>query len=191
MYVYFANEIHRNTGPCIMNAKRDQSEGALTEAVFHALLRTLGLLRQVMKPYFARFGISGPQWGILRALQRAEAHGERDLRLSDLGQRLFIRPPGITGLIDRMERRGLVRRSPSKQDLRARRLSLTPLSRGLIAHMRKSHAQQVRSLFRALDPTQMEQMRGLLTRLAADLQTLVGRPTRGQSEPRRSRRVET
>jgi hypothetical protein len=45
----------------------------------------MGLLRQVMEPYFARFGISGSQWGILRALQGAEAKGEVSLRLTDLG----------------------------------------------------------------------------------------------------------
>ena len=172
-----------------IHTKRDQSGPPLAEAVFHALLRTLGLLRQVMEPYFARFGISGPQWGILRALHRAEAHGATELRLSDLGQRLFIQPPGISGLIDRMERRGLVRRSPSREDLRARCLSLTPVGRGLLARVKKGHAHQVQSLFRAFEPAQMEQMNDLLTRLVAHLQTLAPRQKREEAEKPRSRRT--
>src|SRR6266566_1599887 len=81
-----------------------------TEAAFHALLRSFGLVRQVMEPYFAPFGISGPQWGVLRVLQRAESNGEAALRLSELGQRLFVQPPSVTGVADRLERQGLVQR---------------------------------------------------------------------------------
>ena len=39
------------------------SSPASSEAAFYSLLRTFGLLRQVMEPYFARFGISGSQMG--------------------------------------------------------------------------------------------------------------------------------
>ena len=67
----------------------------VTEAAFHRLLRSFGLLRQVMESYFTPFGISGPQWGVLRVLQRAESNGEAALRLSELGQRLFVQPPSV------------------------------------------------------------------------------------------------
>jgi DNA-binding MarR family transcriptional regulator len=146
-----------------------------TEATFHALLRTLGRLRQMRETHFARFGISGPQWGILEALQGAEVSGERELRLTDLGRHLQVQPPGITGLIDRMERSGLVRRSRSHTDQRARRVSLTPAGRGLVAQALEDHAERVARLFGGMQPAEMARLHGLLTRMADHLQTLTPR----------------
>ena len=44
------------------------------------MVRTRGLLDRVMQPYFVRFGITASQWGVLRALHRAEAEGLPGLR---------------------------------------------------------------------------------------------------------------
>src|SRR3954468_17789722 len=81
---------------------------AVPEQTFRALLRTLGLVRRVMEPYFGRHGISGSQWAVLRTLMRAEDDGVRQLRLTDLGDRLLIRPPSVTGVVDRLQKMGLV-----------------------------------------------------------------------------------
>ena len=58
------------------------------EEAFRELIRTLGLLERVMQPYFARHGISGSQWGVLRTLHRAEGDGILGLRQTDLSDRL-------------------------------------------------------------------------------------------------------
>src|SRR5438309_10975549 len=95
------------------------------ENAFRELIRTFGLVERVMQPYFARFGISGAQWGVLRNLHRAEAEGLARLRLTDLSERLLIRPPSVTGVVDRLERTGLVARESSPDDLRAKQVGLT------------------------------------------------------------------
>ncbi len=53
-----------------------------TEAAFHAMIRTSVLVRRLAEPFFARHGISGSQWGVLRALQRAEAEGTDGIRVT-------------------------------------------------------------------------------------------------------------
>src|SRR5438105_7293070 len=95
-----------------------------------ALVRAFGLLERVMQPYFSRFGITGSQWGVLRALHRAEAEGQPGLRLTDLSERLIIRPPSVTGVVDRLERIGFVVRENVPGDLRSKQVRLTPKSRG-------------------------------------------------------------
>src|ERR1043166_4189415 len=80
------------------------------DETFRTLLRTLGSLERVMQPYFARHGISGAQWGVLRTLYRAEQAGDAGLRLVDLSERLLIRPPSVTGVVGRLERAGLLSR---------------------------------------------------------------------------------
>src|SRR6516165_11847598 len=91
---------------------------------FRELIRTFGLVERVMHPYFARFGITGSQWGVLRNLHRAEEEGLPRLRLTELGERLLIRPPSVTGLVDRLERARLVARHGSPTDLRTKQVSL-------------------------------------------------------------------
>src|SRR5919108_5259971 len=87
------------------------------EGAFRELLRVLGLLERVMQPYFAQFGISGSQWGVLRNLHRAEEEGLPGLRLTELSDRLLVRPPSVTGAVDRLVRAGLVAREASVSDL--------------------------------------------------------------------------
>ena len=56
------------------------------ERAFRQLIRTFGLIERVMQPYFAQFGISGAQWGVLRNLHRAEVEGLRGLRHNPGGE---------------------------------------------------------------------------------------------------------
>src|SRR5438045_9539495 len=81
------------------------------EGAFRELIRTYGLVERVMQPYFAGFGISGSQWGVLRNLHRAEQAGQTGLRVTALSERLLIRPPSVTGVVDRLQRAGLVARA--------------------------------------------------------------------------------
>src|SRR5437660_2632332 len=105
--------------------RRKQPTTALTEAaptrvrVFRKLIGTSGLLQRVIQPYFAQFGISGAQWGVLRNLHRAEKNGEPGLRLTDLGRRMLVRPPSVTGIVDRLEKMRLIVRQASETDARA------------------------------------------------------------------------
>jgi DNA-binding MarR family transcriptional regulator len=156
-----------------MKQKSVSVSPAVSEAVLHSFLRAWGLLRQAQDPYFARFGISASQWGILRVLQRAELKGETELPLKEVGARLLIQPPSVTGVVDRLERLGFVKRSPSKTDLRVRHLSLTPQGRDRMAQVLGGHAERIQLLFAGLQPQEQETMLSLLRRLEAHLGTLV------------------
>lgn len=165
-----------------MNNAPDSPRPIVTERVFHSLLRTWGLLRQAQEPYFARHGISASQWGILRVLQRAEIKGETGLPLKTVGERLLIQPPSVTGVVDRLEREGLVKRSHSKEDLRVRHLSLTPRGRKLVTRiLDEGHAERIEALFSGLQLHEQESMLGLLNRLETHLERLVSsQPNRGE-----------
>jgi DNA-binding MarR family transcriptional regulator len=132
----------------------------------HALrefIRTFGLVERVMQPYFAQFGISGSQWGVLRNLDRAEAEGLSGLRVSELSERLLIRPPSVTGLIDRLERSGLVRRTAPQSDLRVRHIQLTPDGRALLRKILLVHDTQVNQVLAGLTPQEQTELARLLS----------------------------
>lgn len=146
--------------------------GAPAERAFRALLRTLGLIRKVMEPYFAQHGISGPQWAVLRNLHRAEQEGLAGLRLSDLGERLLIRPPSVTGVVDRLERQGLLARRRPRADLRVREVRLTAAGRALVERLLAVHADQIRTVMGGLTLADQTELGRLLEQLDRHLAAL-------------------
>jgi DNA-binding MarR family transcriptional regulator len=153
--------------------KRALTNAQPTEGAFRELIRTLGLLDRVMQPYFARFGISGSQWGVLRNLYRAETDGLPGLRLTDLSERLLIRPPSVTGVVDRLERAGLVVRDGSPTDLRAKQVGLTAKGRKLVERVLAVHEAQIRSVLGGLRTGEQAELRRLLVRLGKHLEGLL------------------
>src|SRR6516164_4686406 len=146
-----------------------------TEEAFRELIRTLGLLERVMQPYFARHGISGSQWGVLRSLHRAEGEGIRGLRQTDLSERLLVRPPSVTGALDRLERAGLVSRGGSATDHRAKLVRLTPKGRNLVEHVLTGHQQQIEAVMAGLRGSEQSELRRLLTQLRQHLEQFLAR----------------
>jgi MarR family 2-MHQ and catechol resistance regulon transcriptional repressor len=139
------------------------------------LVRTFGLVEKVMHPYFARFGISGSQWGVLRNLYRAEEEGLTGLRLTDLGERLLIRPASVTGVVDRLERAELVIRSDSPTDLRVKQVRLTPAGRQLVERVLASHSAQMDIVLGGLSETERSDLQRLLARLGQHLGAMLAR----------------
>lgn len=154
-----------------------QPASNLPESAFHAFLRASGLMRGKLDSYFARFGVSAAQWGVLRALQRAEAEGREGLCLKDLGQYLLVRPPSVTSLIDRLERTGWVTRKTASGDRRAKLVQLTAAGRQLLARVLEHHPAQIRALMGGLSPAEQRELQRLLERLSAHLEGLEAQET--------------
>jgi DNA-binding MarR family transcriptional regulator len=144
-----------------------------TESAFRELIRMLGLLERVQQPYFARFGLTGSKWGVLRNLHRAEAEGLPGLRLTDLSERLLVRPPSVTGVVDRLERAGLVERTGSPTDLRAKQDGLTKKGRQLVERVLTVHGARLDALLGVLSPEEQAELHRLLKVLGQHLERLL------------------
>lgn len=132
------------------------------------------MLKRVMEPYFARFGISGSQWAMLVTLHRAEEQGTAELRLSDLGDLLLIRPPSVTGVVDRLQRSGYLDRNTARDDHRARLIRLTPAGRQLVEQVLEQHAGQIKTVLGVFAADEQRQFQQLLERLGAHLEKMTG-----------------
>ena len=106
------------------------------------------------------------------------------MRLTDLSDRLLVRPPSVTGAVDRLERMGLVAREASPTDQRAKLVSLTPAGRQLVARAREGHAARVQGVLAVLSRSEQRELHRLLDRLGDHLEILA-------DEQETSRRVET
>lgn len=79
---------------------------------------------------YAAFGITRADFDVLATLRRSGAPYQ--LSPSALTASLMLTSGGVTGRIDRLERAGLVRRSPDPSDRRGQLVSLTDEGRELI-----------------------------------------------------------
>ena len=138
-------------------------------ASFRAYVRTWGAFRNVMEAYFAEFGMSGSQWGVLRSLHTAEREGEASLRQNELAERLLVQPPSVTAVVARLERLGLVARRRASADARAKEVSLTPEGRRLTARVFRRHPAQMRFVLGAFSPDEVRILREFMERMSNHL----------------------
>jgi DNA-binding MarR family transcriptional regulator len=157
----------------VKNRGKPAESARPAEGAFRQLIRTFGLLERIMQPYFAQFGISGSQWGVLRTLYRTDQEGLPALRLTDLSERLLIRPPSVTGVVDRLERAGLVVRDGSPTDLRAKQVALTGQGRALVEKILAIHARQIDAVLGGLSAAEQASLHQLLHRLGLHLEKLL------------------
>lgn len=139
-----------------------------SELAFRTMLKCNGLVRRVMGPFFEQYKISGAQFGVLWALYQSS----EGLRLSDLGTRLLVRPPSVTGLITRLEDLGLVERRKGTGDQREKHVQLTDTGRAMVLSIRQSHPRRIRELMGGLDTSQQAQLMELLSLLTAHLEQM-------------------
>ena len=144
----------------------------ISELALREFGRAWALFHETMRPYFARFGISDAQWAVLRTLQRAEDASLAPLRLTDIGARLLVRPPSVTGVVDRLERDGLVLRRPAPDDNRAKRVVLTSSGRALVRRVVRHHPSQIRRILGGLENGDVRAMHRVMARFAEHLQEL-------------------
>ncbi len=85
------------------------------------LLRTSEMVWNASRLFFAQWELSPSQFNVLNLL-----HGEVEGRTQiDLSRELITHRSNVTGLVDRLEKRGLVHRQPVPGDRRAYHVSLT------------------------------------------------------------------
>ena len=156
----------------IRSTQKPDRRPPASERAFRQLIRTFGLVERVMQPYFAQFGISGAQWGVLRNLHRAEGEGLHGLRLTDLSRRMLIRPPSVTGIVDRLEKMRLIVRKASPTDLRAKEVALTIEGRQLVERVLTVHGGQMARVMCVLSREDQEELHRLLSRLGEHLESL-------------------
>ena len=138
-----------------------------------AFIKTFGVVERVMHPYFAQFGISGAQWGVLRQLHRAEGEGKPALRMTELSNRLLVRLPSATGVIDRLVRDGLVQRTSLPEDLRVKQISLTDDGRDRVELVLAVHGQQIEKMLGGLTRPERAELERLSIRLREHLETIL------------------
>lgn len=122
----------------------------------------------------ARHGLTVAEFGVLEAL-----YHKGPMLLNEVQRRILVSSGGITYLVDRLEKRGLVERRDCPGDRRARVAALTPDGEALVGSIFPEHAAVIRDALRGLDAEEKQ----TATRLLRALLDGAGEPEESAGEP--------
>lgn len=121
------------------------------------------LVRELDGTLVAEHGLPLSSFEVLIRLSRSPDGRQR---MSELAESVVLSRSGITRLIDRLERDGLVERIPCEDDARGQYAVLTARGREAFDAARKTHLAGVRRRFlERLEPDELQGMAGYWERL--------------------------
>ncbi len=159
-------------------ASRTSVRQALTPLELRAwrtLLRVHShVTRQLENELLAEQGMALGTYDVL--VQLSESPGRR-LRMTDLAERVLLSRSGLTRLVDRLEKEGLVRREPCPDDARGTFTVLTDAGQERLATAAPGHLAGVHEhLTGRFDEDELRTLERLLGRALEDVPDLTGRP---------------
>ena len=152
--------------------ERGKKFGLLNPGAILAALRTLRVandLMAVVEANFARLGTSAGRFSVLMLLHRTEGES---LAPSELAQQAGVTRATITGLVDGLEREGLVQRQSHPDDRRRIKVALTGRGSAFLDDRLPQHARKITSLMRHLSEVEQMQLLGLLEKIEKGIDEL-------------------
>ena len=129
------------------------------EEAYLALLRTADALQTSMETKLKEFGLTGTQYNALRILRGAGPNG---LPCNEIGERMITRDPDITRLLNRLEKRRLVRRARATSDRRVIHGKITAAGLKLLREMDEPVEKRNREMLKLVGRDKLEQLIKLL-----------------------------
>ena len=138
----------------------------MPEKSFIPVLRELARAYQAFEAYSAvhvrTLGLTPSQFDIIATLGNTEG-----MSFKELGQKTLITKGTLTGVVDRLEARNLVRRIASPSDGRSLTVQLTRKGETLFGRVFPAHLSHVDQAFTALTQPELDEMESALRRLRA------------------------
>jgi DNA-binding MarR family transcriptional regulator len=126
------------------------------------LLRTADAIKRSLAHVIEPHGITPQQYNVLRILRGAGPDG---LPTLTIGERMIEQTPGVTRLVDRLERKGLVARTPCPKDRRRVFCRITPKGLDLLAELDEPVNRWDANAVSVLPPVELDSLITLLDRV--------------------------
>jgi DNA-binding MarR family transcriptional regulator len=144
------------------------------DQVLEAIIYFTTETRRITKELAKRSNLTGPQLTILKILETIG-----DLSLSEVSDRIRAQNSTVTGIIDRMEREGLVQRVRSVEDRRVIRIHLTEKGEKLARSIPVEPMEVLRGALAGLAPAETKEFLRIMTKIAKRIRTVVRRDIEG------------
>ena len=127
---------------------------------YYLISRATLAVTSYLKKEFANQGISTIKPAYLGVL--LSLWNEDGLKANELGKRAGLEPSTMTGLLDRMERDGLVKREPDPNDRRASKIHLTQKGVDVEVTATKIVSTTLEKVFRTISEKDIETTKNVL-----------------------------
>jgi DNA-binding MarR family transcriptional regulator len=136
----------------------------IADRILDGMIRVFYEARQHSQGLKTRYGITAAQLQLLKLLEK-----QGDLTHSELSERLYLRGSTVSGIIDRLEKRDLVKRSRSKVDRRLVRVGLSDEGTKLLGSVPRGQSKfgALRHFVRELPTAEAESFATTLEKIAA------------------------
>lgn len=160
-----------------MTATLPPPERPEIDAIVEMIIYLYTESRRLTKGMASGFGLTGPQLTILKLLESFQ-----DLSLSTLSERIRAQNSTVTGIVDRMEREGLVRRERSKADRRVVHIRLSEKGARLAREIQVEPMEIFRSALLGLSSADLRDLLRILTKLQRQVVARVGQGGQKKSD---------
>lgn len=111
------------------------------------------LFRQGMSKVFEDSGITAPQGMVIRILSK-----ERTLKITELSSKLSLPNSTISGIVDRLEKLGMVERIRSEEDRRVVHVSISPKFKDMHKNFHKQIEDKIEATMNRGTPEEMDKI---------------------------------
>jgi DNA-binding MarR family transcriptional regulator len=129
-----------------------------------------------METLLTSYGLAPARMHILMLLLQA---GEEGIRPSDLAEQVGVTRATMTGLLDNLEKSGLIAREPDRNDRRALVIKITPAGIALAERVMPIHMRNIYSLLRDLTQSDHTALRECMAKILTGLERLEALCTEG------------
>jgi DNA-binding MarR family transcriptional regulator len=95
--------------------------------IMQSLRRIIKSLQDYSQTVYSHFGITGPQLWALKTLSKRGS-----LSLGELSKGMYLHPSTVSGVVDRLEKKGYVVRNRTEKDRRVIKVQLTPKGKTVV-----------------------------------------------------------
>ncbi|MET9607949.1 MarR family transcriptional regulator [Streptomyces sp. NPDC006512] len=134
-------------------------------AVFGRMYRITKAMGDAMERTYNRYGISRGEFDVVATLRRSGA--PYTLSPRQLSATLMLTTGGMTGRLDKLEKAGLLARSPDPHDRRGLQVTLSDRGLALIDEAVTAGLEVQKAALSDLDGVEVQQLTGLLRKLMA------------------------
>ena len=126
----------------------------------YLIFHVFSILKKRADSIFKKHGLTGAQVGVLTRL--SERHGKP---MNKLGEELWCDVSNITGVVDRLEKQGLVCRDPHPEDRRINLIRITTKGKEALAETLPEHENALINQVRKLSPDERKTLIKLLNKI--------------------------
>jgi DNA-binding MarR family transcriptional regulator len=105
------------------------SKDKMVADIIDNIRRVIQVVNEYSKKAERETGLTGPQLWVIKIVAESAP-----IRVSDLARSMYLHPATVVGILDRLEARGVVKRTRSAEDRRVVEIELTPLGRNIAAN---------------------------------------------------------